>query len=67
MLFDTLMARLAADEIEAALAHELGHFRLHHVHQRLVLSALAGFTGLAVLGALARERIARLRSNQGLG
>src|SRR5689334_425897 len=40
VFFDTLMTRLAADEIEAVLAHELGHFRLRHVLQRLALSAV---------------------------
>ena len=33
MFFDTLLARLAPEEIEAVLAHELGHFRLRHVRQ----------------------------------
>ncbi|MDH3592852.1 MAG: M48 family metallopeptidase, partial [Planctomycetota bacterium] len=31
VLYDTLCEQLAPDEIEAVLAHELGHFRLHHV------------------------------------
>lgn len=35
VLFDTLIARLAAAEIEAVLAHELGHFRHHHVWKRM--------------------------------
>ena len=54
VLFDTLLTRIGADEIEAVLAHELGHFRLHHVRQRLLLSASAAFAGLALLGWLAR-------------
>ena len=33
VFFDTLLSRLAPDEIEAVLAHELGHFRLRHVHE----------------------------------
>jgi STE24 endopeptidase len=36
VFFDTLLARLAPDEIEAVLAHELGHFRLRHVVKRVV-------------------------------
>ena len=40
VFFDTLLERIAAAEIEAVLAHELGHFRLHHVRQRLALSSL---------------------------
>lgn len=53
VFFDTLIERLQAPEIEAVLAHELGHFRLHHVRSRLVLSLLMGLGGLALLGALA--------------
>jgi STE24 endopeptidase len=55
VFFDTLMARIEVPEIEAVLAHELGHFRLHHVRQRLVTSMLSAFAGLALLGWLARE------------
>ena len=55
VLFDTLLERLAPDEVEAVLAHELGHFRLHHVRQRLVLGFAAALVGFAVLGALAGE------------
>lgn len=52
VFFDTLMEHLAPAEIEAVLAHELGHFRLHHVRQRLVLSLILGLAGFALLGAL---------------
>ena len=31
VLFDTLIARLAPPEVEAVLAHELGHYKLHHI------------------------------------
>jgi STE24 endopeptidase len=55
VFFDTLLARIEVPEIEAVLAHELGHFRLHHVRQRLVTSMLTAFAGLALLGWLARE------------
>lgn len=54
VFFDTLVERLHGPEIEAVLAHELGHFKLHHVRARLVLSLAMGLAGLAVLGALAR-------------
>ena len=54
VFFDTLVERLQAPEVEAVLAHELGHFRLHHVRRRLILSLLAGLGGLALLGMLAR-------------
>jgi STE24 endopeptidase len=49
VFFDTLLSRIEAAEIEAVLAHELGHFRLHHVRQRLVASVLLTFIGLALL------------------
>ena len=53
VFFDTLIERLHAQEIEAVLAHELGHFKLHHVRSRLILSLGMGLAGLALLGALA--------------
>ena len=53
VFFDTLLARIEPEELEAVLAHELGHFRLHHVRQRLITSMLASLGGLALLGFLA--------------
>jgi STE24 endopeptidase len=53
VFFDTLLERLAPPEVEAVLAHELGHFRLKHVRQRLLLSIGTSFAGLALLGWLA--------------
>jgi STE24 endopeptidase len=50
VLFDTLLERLEPPEVEAVLAHELGHFRLHHIRQRLALSFAAALAGFAVLG-----------------
>ena len=55
VFFDTLLARLAPDEIEAVLAHELGHYRLHHVVKSMVLSWAMSLGMLAVLGVLAHE------------
>ena len=52
VFFDTLLERLAHPEVEAVLAHELGHFRLRHVRKRLLLSIALAFAGLAVLGWL---------------
>ena len=54
VFFDTLLERLQVAEVEAVLAHELGHFKLHHVRSRLVLSLAMGLIGLAALGALAQ-------------
>jgi STE24 endopeptidase len=50
VFFDTLIERLQADEIEAVLAHELGHFRLHHVRKRILGSLALAFGWLALLG-----------------
>ena len=55
VFFDTLLDRLGHTEVEAVLAHELGHFRLKHVRKRLLLSIVASFVGLAVLGWLAAQ------------
>ncbi len=38
VFFDTLLSRLSASEIEAVLAHELGHFKRHHVLKRIVFT-----------------------------
>jgi STE24 endopeptidase len=53
VFFDTLLARLAPEEIEAVLAHELGHFRLRHVMKRVVWSAVLSLALLALLAWLA--------------
>ena len=55
VFFDTLMEKLDGAEIEAVLAHELGHFRLKHVLQRLVLTAMLGLAALALLGWFADQ------------
>jgi STE24 endopeptidase len=52
VFFDTLLARLAPGEIEAVLAHELGHFKHHHVWKRVVVLFAASFALLAALGVL---------------
>jgi STE24 endopeptidase len=52
VFFDTLLERLKIPEIEAVLAHELGHFRLHHIRWRLVLSFILGLGAFALLGWL---------------
>ena len=53
VFFDTLLERLTPDEIEAVLAHELGHFRLKHVLKRMVWSAALSLGFLALLAWLA--------------
>lgn len=52
VFFDTLLENLSPDEIEAVLAHELGHFRRRHVRKRLALMAVLSLAGLAALGWL---------------
>jgi STE24 endopeptidase len=55
VFFDTLLERLSHAEVEAVLAHELGHFKLKHVRARLLLSIAMSFAGLAVLGWLKEQ------------
>jgi STE24 endopeptidase len=55
VFFDTLLSRLNTDEIEAVLAHELGHFKHHHVIKRIALLFFASFLGLAILGWLINQ------------
>ncbi|HKT71301.1 MAG TPA: M48 family metallopeptidase [Steroidobacteraceae bacterium] len=55
VFYDILMQRLAPTEIEAVLAHELGHFSLNHVRQRLLVSTTVGLGGAALLGWLAAQ------------
>lgn len=52
VFFDTLLERLAPHEIEAVLAHELGHFKLKHIVKRIVLMFAASLAFLALLGYL---------------
>jgi STE24 endopeptidase len=55
VFFDTLLERLGHGEVEAVLAHELGHFRLRHVRKRLLVSVALTFAGLALLGWLTEQ------------
>ena len=55
VFFDTLLERLNADEIEAVLAHELGHFKHHHVIKRIIMMFVVSFLGLALLGWLINQ------------
>jgi len=52
VLFDTLLARLAPTEVEAVLAHELGHYKRHHVWKRVLLLFALSFALLWILGRL---------------
>ena len=55
VFFDTLINALEPDEIEAVLAHELGHFKRRHVQKRLISMMLLSLAGLALLGWLAEQ------------
>ena len=55
VFFDTLLERLNADEIEAVLAHELGHFKHKHVIKRIAMMFTISFLGLALLGWLNQQ------------
>ncbi len=52
VFFDTLLSRLAPNEIEAVLAHELGHFKLNHVIKRIGVMFAISLGLLALLGWL---------------
>ena len=52
VFFDTLLERLAPGEIEAVLAHELGHFRKKHIVQRIVFMFAGSLAFLWLLGQL---------------
>jgi len=55
VFFDTLLARLKPDEIEAVLAHELGHFKHRHILKRIVVSLLLSCVFLQGLAWLAQQ------------
>lgn len=52
VFFDTLLSRLAPQEIEAVLAHELGHFKLKHIVKRIAVMFAISLGFLALLGYL---------------
>jgi STE24 endopeptidase len=55
VFFDTLISRLSGDEIEAVLAHELGHFAKKHIVKRIAWSFALSLAALALLGWLAGQ------------
>ena len=55
VFFDTLLQRLSPGEVEAVLAHELGHFKHKHVLQRVLGLFAMSLAGLALLGWLAGQ------------
>lgn len=55
VFFDTLLDGLEPPEVEAVLAHELGHFKRRHILKMLVVSAVLSLAGLALLGWLSQQ------------
>lgn len=55
VFFDTLLAQLSPTEMEAVLAHELGHFKRRHILKRMALGFTVSLAALAVLGWLSRQ------------
>ncbi|MEW8070575.1 MAG: M48 family metallopeptidase [Candidatus Thiodiazotropha sp.] len=55
VFFDTLLDALSIDEMEAVLAHELGHFRHKHILKQMLLMGLLSLLGLALLGWLSLQ------------
>lgn len=55
VFFDTLLQGLDANEVEAVLAHELGHFKRRHVAKMLALSSAMALLGLGLLGWLSQQ------------
>lgn len=52
VFFDTLLSSLDADEVEAVLAHELGHMKKKHVLKGMIKGIVLSFIGFAILGYL---------------
>lgn len=55
VLFDTLIGQLAPEELEAVLAHEIGHYRRGHIPKMLALSALMLLGAFAAIAWLAKQ------------
>jgi STE24 endopeptidase len=55
VFFDTLLSRLNVDELEAVLAHELGHFKHKHIIKRMVVSFFLALVFFLLLGWLSQQ------------
>jgi len=55
VFYDTLLAKLSASEVEAVLAHELGHFKHKHIIKRIVSMFALSLVGFALLGWLSTK------------
>lgn len=55
VLFDTLIQQLSESELEAVLAHEIGHYKKKHIPKMLLFSTLTSLVGFYVISVLARQ------------
>lgn len=55
VFYDTLLKKLDVDEVEAVLAHELGHFKHRHITKRMVAMFAISLGGLALLGWVSQQ------------
>lgn len=55
VLFDTLIAQLTPEELEAVLAHEIGHYRRGHIPKMLAVAAATMFAGFGAIAWLAQS------------
>jgi STE24 endopeptidase len=55
VFYDTLLTKLSAPEVDAVLAHELGHFKHKHIIKRIVSMFALSVAGFALLGYLTRQ------------
>ena len=55
VFYDTLLKQLSPDEVEAVLAHELGHFKHKHITKRMIGMFVLSLIGFAVLGWLTQQ------------
>ena len=55
VLFDTLIQQLAEPELEAVLAHEIGHYKKKHIPKMLLVSALGSLAGFWLISLLAQQ------------
>ncbi len=55
VLFDTLVQQLSEPELEAVLAHEIGHYKKKHIPKMLAFSAVSSLAGFYLISVLARQ------------
>ena len=52
VLYDTLINQMSIEEIEAVLAHEVGHYKMGHIPKRLIMAFFMGLAGFGLMGYL---------------